>query len=123
VPDGWLEWAAPAVRAAGHGDVGGLSLELDGFGADPTGVDEVDARWGFAPLHAAAWFDRRGTTEALIERGADVTVLDAEGRTALDIARERGSRKAEEVLLSWFDAHAVGEAYVADDPSSDEATR
>ncbi|WP_144411210.1 hypothetical protein [Curtobacterium sp. MR_MD2014] len=123
VPDGWLEWAAPAVRAAGHGDVGGLSLELDGFGADPTGIDEVDPRWGFAPLHAAAWFDRRGTTEALIERGADVTVLDAEDRTALDIARERGSRKAEEVLLAWFDAHAFGEAHVADDPSSDEATR
>ncbi|MFJ6172193.1 hypothetical protein [Curtobacterium sp. NPDC092190] len=123
VPDGWLEWAAPAVRAAGHGDVGGLSLELDGVGADPTGIDEVDPRWGFAPLHAAAWFDRRGTTEALIERGADVTVLDAEDRTALDVARERGSRKAEEVLLAWFDAHAFGEAHVADDPSSDEATR
>jgi hypothetical protein len=123
VPDGWVEWAMPAVRAAAHGDVGGLSLELDGFGAEPSGIDEVDPRWGFAPLHAAAWFDRRGTTEALLERGADVTVEDVEGRTALDIARERGSRKAEEALLAWFDAHAVGEAHVADDPSSDEATR
>ncbi|MCS5485763.1 hypothetical protein NY588_01285 [Curtobacterium flaccumfaciens pv. beticola] len=106
VPDGWVEWAAPAVRAAAHGDVGGLSLELDGFGADPTGIDEVDTRWGFAPLHAAAWFDRRGTTEALLERGADVSMPDAEGRTALDIARERGSRKAEEALLAWFDRPA-----------------
>ena len=106
VPDGWVDWAAPAVRAAAHGDVGGLSLELDGFGTGPSGIDEVDPRWGFAPLHAAAWFDRRGTTEALLERGADVTLRDAEGRTALDIARERGSRKAEEVLLAWFDAAA-----------------
>jgi len=123
VPDGWLEWAAPAVRAAGHGDVGGLSLELDGFGADPTGIDDVDPRWGFAPLHAAAWFDRRGTTEALIERGADVTLRDAEARTALDIARTRGSRKAEEVLLAWYDGLAADGATDAHDPSSDEATR
>lgn len=123
VPDGWVDWATPAVRAAAYGDIGGLSLELDGVGHDPVDIDEIDPRWGFAPLHAAAWFDRRGATEALIERGADVTVLDAEGRTALDLARERGSRKAEEILLAWFDAHATGEAHVADDPSSDEAAR
>lgn len=121
VPDGWLEWATPGVRAAGHGDVGGLSLALDGIGSDPVGIDEVDPRWGFAPLHAAAWFDRRGTTEALLERGADVTVLDAEGRSALDLARERGSRKAEEVLLAWFDDQTAGLHFTAEDPTSDES--
>ena len=107
VPDGWVEWATPAVRAAAHGDVGGLSLELDGFGADPAGIDELDPRWGFAPLHAAAWFDRLGTIEALLERGADVSVQDAEGRTALDLARERGSRRVEDALIAWFDGTAV----------------
>ncbi|WP_152997982.1 ankyrin repeat domain-containing protein [Curtobacterium luteum] len=121
VPDGWVEWATPAVRAAAHGDVGGLSLALDGIGGDPVGTDEVDPRWGFAPLHAAAWFDRRGTTEALLERGADVTVLDAEGRSALDLARERGSRKAEEVLLAWFDDQTAGLHFTAEDPTSDES--
>ncbi|MFJ4221473.1 ankyrin repeat domain-containing protein [Curtobacterium luteum] len=121
VPDGWLEWATPAVRAAGHGDVGGLSLALDGIGSDPVGIDDVDPRWGFAPLHAAAWFDRRGTTEALLERGADVTVLDAEGRSALDLARERGSRKAEELLLAWFDDQTSGLRFTAEDPTSDES--
>lgn len=121
VPDGWVEWATPAVRAAAHGDVGGLSLALDGIGSDPVGIDEVDPRWGFAPLHAAAWFDRRGTTEALLERGADVTVLDAEGRSALDLARERGSRKAEEVLLAWFDDQTAGLHFTAEDPTSDES--
>jgi hypothetical protein len=103
VPDGWVEWATAAVRAAAHGDVGGLSLALDGIGTDPAGIDVVDPRWGFAPLHAAAWFDRLGTIEALLERGADVRVEDAEGRTALDLARERGSRKAEDALHAWFD--------------------
>lgn len=121
VPDGWVEWANPAVRAAAHGDVGGLSLALDGIGSDPVGIDEVDPRWGFAPLHAAAWFDRRGTTEALLERGADVTVLDAEGRSALDLARERGARKAEEVLLAWFDGRTAGLHSTTEDPTSDES--
>ncbi|WP_439690052.1 hypothetical protein ACRQ4C_02865 [Curtobacterium sp. SP.BCp] len=121
VPDGWVEWATPAVRAAAHGDVGGLSLALDGIGGETVGIDEVDPRWGFAPLHAAAWFDRRGTTEALLERGADVTVLDAEGRSALDLARERGSRKAEEVLLAWFDDQTAGLHFTAEDPTSDES--
>ena len=121
VPDGWVEWATPAVRAAAHGDVGGLSLALDGIGSDPVGIDEVDPRWGFAPLHAAAWFDRRGTTEALLERGADATVLDAEGRSALEIARERGARTAEEVLLAWFDDQTGGLHVAAEDPTSDEA--
>ena len=121
VPDGWVEWATPAVRAAAHGDVGGLSLALDGIGSDPVGIDEVDPRWGFAPLHAAAWFDRRGTTEALLERGADATVLDAEGRSALDIARERGARTAEEVLLVWFDDQTGGLHVTAEDPTSDES--
>lgn len=121
VPDGWVEWATPAVRAAAHGDVGGLSLALDGIGGETVGIDEVDPRWGFAPLHAAAWFDRRGTTEALLERGADVTVLDAEGRSALDLTRERGSRKAEEVLLAWFDDQTAGLHFTAEDPTSDES--
>jgi hypothetical protein len=109
VPDGWVEWATPAVRAAAHGDVGGLSLALDGIGSPPAGIDEIDPRWGFAPLHAAVWFDRRGTTEALLERGADVHVEDAEGRTAMDLARERGSRRAEELLLAWFDTAHHGD--------------
>jgi len=98
VPDGWVEWASPVVRAAAHGDVGGLSLEFDGFGSEPAGVDDVDPRWGFAPLHAAAWFDRTNTTLALLERGADPGVRDAEGRTALEIARDREARGVEAIL-------------------------
>ncbi|ROP74851.1 ankyrin repeat domain-containing protein [Curtobacterium sp. PhB115] len=104
IPDGWVDWATPSVRAAAHGDVGGLSLALDGFDADPADIDGIDPRWGFAPLHAAAWFDRRAVLEALLERGAALGIEDAEGRTALDLARERGSTRAEELLLAAYEA-------------------
>ncbi|MBT2502627.1 hypothetical protein [Curtobacterium sp. ISL-83] len=115
IPDGWVEWATPAVRAAAHGDVGGLSMVLDGVGVEPEGIDDVDPRWGFAPLHAAAWFDRVGTTEALLERGAALGTVDAEGRTALDLARERGSRRAEELLLARYDGDTTQHAGGAPD--------
>lgn len=100
LPDGWVEYAVPLVRAAASDDVGGLSLELGGVGSERGRIDELDPRWGFAPLHAAAWFDRRGATDLLIERGADVDLLDAEGRSALAIAVERRSSRAAAVLRS-----------------------
>jgi hypothetical protein len=65
VPDGWVEWATEGVRAAAYGDLGGLHLA-----DDASDVDDVDPRWGFAPLHAAAWFDRPEMLEELLRRGA-----------------------------------------------------
>ena len=101
--DGWVEWASAAVRAAAHGDVGGLAMALDGFVGEPAGLDEVDTRWGFAPLHAAAWFDRPATAELLLTRGAGVDLPDSEGRTALDLARERGSARVAALLTEHAD--------------------
>jgi len=110
--DGWADWASPAVRAAAHGDVGGLTMALDGFVGEPAEVDEIDARWGFAPLHAAAWFDRPVAAEVLLARGARVDLPDAEGRTALDLARERESVRVATLLTGPHDAHD-------DDPGQD----
>lgn len=103
--DGWADWASAAVRAAAHGDVGGLAMALDGFVGEPAGVDEIDARWGFAPLHAAAWFDRPAAAELLLGRGARADLPDAEGRTPLDLAHERGSVRVA-ILLTERVRHA-----------------
>ena len=122
LPDGWVEYAVPLVRAAACDDVGGLSLELDGVETDRGRVDDLDPRWGFAPLHAAAWFDRGGATELLIERGADVDLLDAEGRSALAIAAERHSSRAASLLRS-AGALELHEAVPGVDPEGDPATQ
>lgn len=95
VPDGWVEYATEVVRAAAYGDLGGLHLA-----DDSSDVDDVDPRWGFAPLHAAAWFDRAEMLEELLRRGASVQLTDAEGRTPLTLAIDRDARRAVDVLVS-----------------------
>lgn len=95
VPDGWVEWATEVVRAAAYGDLGGLHLA-----EDASDVDDLDPRWGFAPLHAAAWFDRPEMLEELLRRGASIGLLDSEGRTPLTLAIDRDARAALDVLVS-----------------------
>ncbi|OII29585.1 hypothetical protein BIU98_10170 [Curtobacterium sp. MMLR14_010] len=95
VPDGWVEWATEGVRAAAYGDLGGLHLA-----DDASDVDDVDPRWGFAPLHAAAWFDRPEMLEELLRRGATLALIDSEGRTPLTLAVDRDARRAVRVLVA-----------------------
>jgi hypothetical protein len=95
VPDGWVEWATEGVRAAAYGDLGGLHLA-----DDASDVDDVDPRWGFAPLHAAAWFDRPEMLEELLRRGATLALVDSEGRTPLTLAIDRDARQALRVLIA-----------------------
>ena len=95
VPDGWVELATEVVRAAAHGDLGGLHLA-----DDSSDVDDLDPRWGFAPLHAAAWFDRPEMLEELVRRGASLELPDAEGRRPLTLAVDRDARRALAVLTA-----------------------
>ncbi|ROS78255.1 ankyrin repeat protein [Curtobacterium sp. PhB130] len=95
VPDGWVEWADEVVRAAAYGDLGGLHLA-----DDASDVDDLDPRWGFAPLHAAAWFDRPEMLSELLGRGASIDLPDSEGRTPLTLAIDRDARAAVDVLVA-----------------------
>jgi len=95
VPDGWVEWATEGVRAAAHGDLGSLHLA-----DDASDVDDVDPRWGFAPMHAAAWFDRPEMLEELLRRGASLELTDVEGRTPLTLAIDRDARQSVAVLVA-----------------------
>lgn len=95
VPDGWVELATEVVRAAAHGDLGGLHLA-----DDASDVDDLDPRWGFAPLHAAAWFDRPEMLSELLGRGASVDLPDSEARTPLTLAIDRDAQAAVDVLVA-----------------------
>ena len=52
------------------------------------GNPNVQSSEGFTPLHIAAIWGRREALNLLLEHGADATIPDADGKTALDWARE-----------------------------------
>ena len=56
---------------------------------------------GITPLMNAAWFGCELSLLALLERGADTSLRDGEGRTALDMAKERGHTGLEEKLKKY----------------------
>lgn len=76
--DGWtpLCWAA----AGGHVDVVGLLLKR-GAQVSPEGI-------GWSPLMRAAELGSAATVEVLLRAGARADERDADGRTALDLARD-----------------------------------
>lgn len=99
----WLD-AAPAdsrlralVIACDH-----QRLEvIDELVAAGTPVDATDPALGGQPLRTAAWNGRPASVRRLLEHGADPTLRDDEGRTALDLSRTGttpGHGEAEAIL-------------------------
>ncbi len=68
-------------------------------------------KFGWTPLYFAAAF--KGCLDAaiaLINAGADVTLIDAEGRTPFDMSNGRAVR---EYYESWLAAKAISEAFAS----------
>jgi ankyrin repeat protein len=62
-----------------------VQLLLDG-GAEVNAIDNS----GGTTLMGAAWFDALPSVELLLRAGADATIKDQKGRTARDLAEQRG---------------------------------
>ena len=98
-PNALDQYGATALRLAaglGHGSVVGALLEHGG--AD---LDTVNSS-GYTALIWAAWSGHANCVEALLTAGADRTLRatggEDEGKTALDIAEERGEGEAADFL-------------------------
>jgi ankyrin repeat protein len=52
-----------------------------------TPIDAVDPAWGRHPLRIAAQHARPASVRHLLDRGADPTLTDHEGHTALDLCQ------------------------------------
>ena len=88
-----LHWAvAEPIRDASK-QMAFLCALLDA-GADPNARNEE----GITPLMNAAWFGCRDSVRELLRRGADPLMRDNKGRTARDLASERGHKDVEELL-------------------------
>ena len=73
-------------------------------------ADWTDPGYGWTPLHVAATYDRAGTAELLIRRGAKVAAVDQSGLNPLHWAALRGSSEVAMLLLKHKadpNSHAV----------------
>lgn len=58
----------------------------------------------FTPLHQAAWLGApEGVVSELLRRGAWKAIIDSGGRRPVDIARERGHQRLEQILEPAFE--------------------
>lgn len=76
---------------------GDMSTALTCLKAKPQLVNARDKE-GRTPLHIAAQKNLRDTALLLLNRGADLTLKDSSGKTAADLAREKGAAATEELL-------------------------
>lgn len=72
---------------------------------DPRRVEALSARGG--PLHEAAHAGALEVVKALLEAGADPARRNAEGKTALDLARERPDQPRCVAVVEWLVGSAL----------------
>jgi len=58
-------------------------------GADPNVQSRSLGFWGYTPLHMAAMNGLIEAAEVLLQHGADVTIRNGQGQTALDVANDK----------------------------------
>jgi ankyrin repeat protein len=89
----------PLMKACdnGHLDVVRMLVQHTGGGA----LDARDRNKGWTALHGAAYWGHEEMVRLLLFAGADPTVTDNEGRTALDISEE-----VEDADEEWRDDRA-----------------
>lgn len=88
-----LHWAVAQSAAEPMRQVACLRALIDA-GANPNARNED----GTTPLMNAAWFGCGDSVQELLRRGADSSMRDSKGRSARDLASERGHKAVEELL-------------------------
>lgn len=88
-----LHWAVAQPVRDPSGQVSCLCALLDA-GA----VSNTQNEAGITPLMNAAWFGCRDAVRELLRRGADPLLREVKGKTARDLASERGHAEIEELL-------------------------
>jgi ankyrin repeat protein len=79
---------------------GWVSKVRQGLAEDPALVRAESARGG--PLHEAAWAGSLETVKLLVDAGADPGRRNGDGKTALDLARERSDQAGCAQAAEWL---------------------
>jgi ankyrin repeat protein len=85
-------------EAAAYGNVK-LFASFISSGADVNWKNPNDL--GFTPLHTAVWNDEVSSVKELLKLGADPRIKNDDGKTATDMARDRGSG----VIIKTLETH------------------
>jgi hypothetical protein len=84
-----------AAAREGEGDAGVVRALLTDGCAD---IDACDEHTGHTAVHAACLDRHVDILRLLLEAGADWSIVSSEGRTPLDVVREKGFARCMEVL-------------------------
>jgi hypothetical protein len=95
----------PLVEASQYSDFGVVKLLLKYDTVDLNGRDKD----GRTSLHLAAVGDSNLVAKELLEKGADKTLVDKDGKTAEVVARESGNYALEVMIRNWGTEDKPGE--------------
>jgi ankyrin repeat protein len=90
--------AVTALHSAVATDAAPVDLEIVRMLLDAGAPVNVPHLGGGTPLHSAAFTGDAEVVRTLLDRGADPTLRTDDGKTAIDIARERGHAAVAEML-------------------------
>jgi len=81
-------------------DAGAVDVEIVRMLLDKGAEPNAKSQSGSTPLHTVGFTGDRASLDLLLEHGADTSIQNNDGKTASDIARERGHQEIAERLAS-----------------------
>jgi ankyrin repeat protein len=81
-------------------DAGSVDVEIVRLLLDKGGDPNAQAQSGSTPLHTVGFTGDRESLDLLLKHGADRAIKNNDGKTAADIARERGHQEIADLLVS-----------------------
>jgi ankyrin repeat protein len=97
--DGWTPFEI--ALWAGHTQIGAYLIEK---GAD---INRANPNRGFTPLHLAAVLNDVALVQLLVDKGANLQAKDKDGKTPLDIAKEKGNLNVVKIIVEQLDKKYV----------------
>jgi ankyrin repeat protein len=81
-------------------DAGGVDVEIVRLLVDKGADPNAKAQSGSTPLHTVGFTGDRASLDLLLKHGADRAIRNNDGKTAADIARERGHQEVVDLLTA-----------------------
>jgi ankyrin repeat protein len=81
-------------------DAGAVDVEIVRMLLDKGAGPNAKSQSGSTPLHTVGFTGDHASLDLLLEHGADASIKNNDGKTARDIARERGHHEIAEILAS-----------------------